>query len=275
MKIDSHQHFWEFDPVRDAWITDDMGVIRKDFVPEDLKPILEKNGIDGCVAVQADQSEKETEFLLSLADKNPFIKGVVGWVDLKSDNLNERLSHYKQRSTFKGIRHILQAESNGFMLDPGFIEGVSALHKHDLSYDILTTEEQLSEVSELIKLLPEIRLVIDHISKPDIKNQSFDHWAHCMKEISAHSHVYVKLSGMATEADWKTWTVDDLKPYVDFCLEHFGSQRLMFGSDWPVCLVAASYDRIYQSLLECINELSADEQNLIMGGTASNFYHLT
>lgn len=274
MRIDAHQHFWQFDPVRDSWITEDMAVIRQDFLPMDLKPLLEAADIDGCVAVQADQSEKETAFLLELAGRYPFIKGVVGWVDLLGDNLGERLGYYKKQKALKGVRHILQSEPEGFMTAPKFMKGVSSLKDFDLSYDILTSEKQLPEVCELIGLLPEMRLVIDHISKPDIKNESFDHWAKYMKTISGYSHVYVKLSGMATEADLQNWSADDFRKYIDFCLEHFGPERLMFGSDWPVCLLAGSYQKVYQALLSCISELSDDEQAWVLGKTATYFYQL-
>lgn len=274
MRIDAHQHFWQFDPIRDSWITEDMAVIRRDFLPMDLKPLLATEGIDGCVAVQADQSENETGFLLELAGRYPFIKGVVGWVDLLGDNLDERLGYYKKQKIFKGVRHILQSESSEFMTAPKFVKGVSRLKDFDLSYDILTNEKQLPEVCELIQSLPEMRLVIDHISKPDIKNQSFDHWAKYMNVISGYDHVYMKLSGMATEADLQNWSADDFIKYVDFCLEHFGPKRLMFGSDWPVCLLAGSFQKVYQALLSCISELSDDEQAWVLGRSATSFYQL-
>lgn len=252
-----------------------MSVLQRDFMPIDLEPLLGFSDIDGCVAVQASQTDEETEFLLGLSSQHAFIKGVVGWVDLLGDDLNERLSEYKNHQTFKGVRHILQAEPAGFMTSSKFVDGVSRLKAFDLSYDILTNEKQLSEVCELIRLLPEIRLVIDHISKPDIKNKSFDQWAKYMKIISDYDHVYLKLSGMVTEADWQNWTVDELKLYIDFCLEHFGLQRLMFGSDWPVCLLAGSYHKVYQAFLSCIKDLSDDEQAQIFGKTAAKFYKLT
>ncbi|MCJ8165726.1 amidohydrolase family protein [Pontibacter sp. E15-1] len=275
MKLDAHQHFWKFDPVRDAWIGEDMQLIRRDFMPEDLKPELDKHQLDGCIAVQADQSEEENEFLLSLSAQHPWIKGVVGWLDLLSDTLPERIDYYNGFSAFKGVRHILQAEPDGYMTQRKFVEGISSVGKSDLTYDILAKEGQLTEVLKLIKQLPEMRLVLDHIGKPDIKNESFAHWATCMKSISELDHVYVKLSGMATEADWATWQREDLQRYVDCCLENFGPSRLMYGSDWPVCLVAGSYDRIHQSLMHCLQELSSDEQNQIMGKTAKNFYQIT
>lgn len=274
MKVDAHQHFWQFEPIRDSWISEDMSVIRRDFLPMDLKPLLDASGIDGCVAVQADQSEMETGFLLELASRYPFIKGVVGWVDLLSVNLGERLGYYKKQKAFKGVRHIMQSEPQGFMTAPKFVKGISSLKDFDLSYDILTNEKQLPEVYELVHSLPEMRLVIDHISKPDIKKQSFDHWAKYMKTISGYGHVYVKLSGMVTEADMQNWSAGDFRKYTDFCLEHFGPERLMFGSDWPVCLLAGSYQKVYQALLTCISELSDDEQSWVLGRSATSFYQL-
>lgn len=274
MKIDAHQHFWKYDPVRDAWINEDMAQIRKDFMPDDLLPVLKENAIDGCVAVQADQSLVENDFLLSLADQHDWIKGVVGWLDLLSPQLSSQLDQYKMHPRFRGVRHILQAESDGFMTQKDFVDGIRLMHDHGLSYDILTYERQLDEVIELIKALPEMPLVIDHISKPNIKEKSFDHWYSKMKEISAFGHVHVKLSGMVTEADWHHWTSEDLVPYIEFCLTQFGPQRLMYGSDWPVCLVASSYENMKNSLLKCISTLSPSEQAWIMGGTASRFYNL-
>lgn len=274
MRVDAHQHFWFFNPERDGWITEEMKAIRKDFLPENLHHHLLRNNIDGCVAIQADQSEKETESLLELANRHSFIQGIVGWVDLMSDNFMERLNHYKQNAYFKGVRHILQAEAEGFMCQPQFIKAVGSLNVFGLTYDILTTESQLDELLEFIRSLPEMNLVIDHISKPNIKSAAFEHWSKRMKEISAYEHVYVKLSGMLTEADWGNWNTSQLKPYIDFCLEHFGPNRLMFGSDWPVCLLAASYDQTIDALYENISELSQDEQEQIMGITAINFYNL-
>lgn len=274
MKIDAHQHFWQFDSIRDSWITDEMRVIKRDYVAEDLKPILKKNNIDGCVAVQANQSEEETQFLLDISKRHSFVKCVVGWVNLLGDDLDNRLDFYKNQNTFKGVRHILQAESEGFMLDAKFIQGIRCLNNYDLPYDILINESQLKEACELIRLLPDMPLVIDHIAKPDIKHKSFNQWEKYMKVISEYDHVNVKLSGMVTEASWQGWTIDDLKMYIDFCLEHFGAERLMFGSDWPVCLLAGSYDRVYQALLSCIEELSDAEQSQILGGTATEFYKL-
>lgn len=274
MRIDAHQHFWQYDPVKGGWITDEMQVIRQDFMPGDLKPLLDSHDIDGCVTVQADQSEKENEFLLELAEQNTWIKGVVGWLDLKADNLSDRITHYKQYEQFKGVRHILQEEPEGFMMDPKFIAGVTQIGASGLTYDILTTENQLEEAVSFVKALPEMPLVIDHISKPNIAQASYDHWAKHMLKLSEFQHVNVKISGMITEADWKEWRVKDIKPYVDFCLENFGPERLMYGSDWPVCLIAGEYDQVIYAIKACLAELSISEQEAIYGKTASLFYKL-
>ena len=274
MRIDSHQHFWEYKPVRDAWITEDMSVIQRDFMPKDLHPLLLVNDFDGCVAVQADQSVRETKFLLELAQQYPFIKAVVGWVDLLAEDLAGHLEKNMTNQSFKGVRHILQTEPDGFMTSPKFIKGLKVIHDHNLTYDILTSEVQLGEVVKLIETLPDMRLVIDHISKPNIEEQSFTEWAKYMEMISRHENVHVKLSGLATEANWETWQVKDFQPYIDFCLEKFGPDRLMYGSDWPVCLLAGDYHTILGAIAENLHQLSEAEQAQIFGKTAQNFYQI-
>jgi L-fuconolactonase len=274
MKIDAHQHFWLFDPVRDAWIDDSMKILQNDFMPDDLKPLLEQSGFDGCVAVQADQSEKETRFLLNLADEFTFIKGVVGWVDLKASNLEQRLEHFSQFPKLKGFRHIIQAEPDGFMENPQFVEGVKKLHKFHFTYDILIFEHQLEECINFVKSLPEMPLVIDHLAKPDIKNRSFDDWAERMKKLAEFPNVHVKLSGLVTEADWKNWTKEDFTPYLETCLDYFGAERLMIGSDWPVCLLGGSYDEVTGIVDEFARGLSQAGYAEIMGQSAINFYNL-
>ena len=235
---------------------------------------MDENNIDGCVAVQADQSEAETDFLLGLAKEHPWIKGVVGWVDLLADNLDQRLDHYQKYEVFKGVRHILQAEPDGFISNPRFIRGVTRLSKRSLTYDILTHEKQLLEVLTFINKLPKMKLVIDHISKPDIKNRSFKLWSAHMKELSTYNHVCIKLSGMITEANWSSWKTTDIKPYIDFCLENFSADRLMFGSDWPVSLLAGSYDRVVSVFEECIQGISSQDYEQLMGKTAVQFYNV-
>ncbi|MEM9678810.1 MAG: amidohydrolase family protein, partial [Bacteroidota bacterium] len=194
---------------------------------------------------------------------------------INNDNLQQRIDYYKQFPSFKGVRHILQAEQKGFMTSNKFINGLKSILKSNLTYDVLITEGQFEEVLRMIKRLPERRLIIDHIGKPDIKNKSFSDWSAYMKQISSFDHVYVKLSGMVTEADWYNWETEDIKPYIDFCLDNVGPSRLMFGSDWPVCLLAGSYDRITKSIERCLAELSLDEQNQVMGKTASQFYEIS
>ncbi len=274
MRIDAHQHFWNYDPVGHDWINEDMKVIQKTFLPNDLAPILQNEGIDGTVLVQVDERDDETEFQLALAKDNPLIKAVVGWVDLKSEILEAKLDGLSEYPVLKGFRDILQAKPDGYMTDPKFVEGLRTLGNKGFTYDLLSYERQLPELLKLIDLLDEQPLVIDHISKPDIANTSFEHWAKYMGEISDRKHIHVKLSGMVTEADWKNWTTSDFTPYIDFCLEKFGPERLMYGSDWPVCLVAGQYSEVHQIIKNSIASLSQSEQNLILGETACNFYKI-
>lgn len=274
--IDAHQHFWNFDPVRDAWITEDMSVIRKDFLPADLAPVLQANGIEGCVAVQADQSEAETDFLLQLAADNAFIKGVVGWVDLKADDVQERLAHYAQFPLLKGIRHIVQGEPDrNFLLREDFGRGVKALAAFGLTYDILIYPHQLPAAVEFVKKFSDQPLVIDHLAKPDFETGELKGWEQHIRAIAQHRNVYCKLSGMVTEADLQNWKKEDFTPFIDVALDAFGADRLMFGSDWPVCLLAAEYAQVKDIVTDHISRLSAGEQAQIMGGNAIEFYKLT
>jgi L-fuconolactonase len=272
--IDAHQHFWKYDPVDHAWINKEMSVIRKDFFPGDLLPVLQQNHIDGCIAVQADQSEKETDFLIGLANQNSFIKAVVGWADLRADNIKERLAHYKQYPVVKGFRHILQGEDPSFMLQPGFVRGIGALKEFGFTYDILIYPKHLSSAIELVKQFPEQPFVIDHMAKPFIKDGLIDGWKQDMQAIAQFPNVYCKLSGMVTEADWKNGKQADFTPYLDTVVKSFGINRLMYGSDWPVCLVAASYEKMIGIVKKYFSSFSTPEQEMIMGGTASGFYGL-
>jgi L-fuconolactonase len=275
MKLDAHLHFWQFDPVRDAWITEgSMSVIRRDFMPEDISPILSKNGFDGCIAVQADQSEVETLFLLDLADKNDWVKGVVGWIDLKADNLNERLDYFSQYPKLKGFRHILQGEKPEFMLDPRFTEGVRLLGKRGYTYDILVFPKHLSTVKTFLQILDNHPFVIDHIAKPYIKKGLIKQWAKDMKAIAQHQNVYCKISGMVTEADWKGWKESDFTPYLDVVFEAFGTDRIMYGSDWPVCGVAADYEKQLAIVDNYVSKHANTEGGKIMGDNAARFYKI-
>ncbi len=274
-RIDAHQHFWRYDPVRDAWITDDMAAIQRDFMPTDLYPLMEANGVSGCVAVQADQSEAETLFLLDLATRYPFIKGVVGWVDLQADNLSDRLEEFRQFDKLKGFRHIVQGEEDPrFLLRPSFLKGIEALGKYGYTYDILVKPHQLGATLDFIGHFPDQAFVIDHLAKPGIQSGEHEPWATQMKAIAQHKNVYCKLSGMVTEADWSDWESADFNYYIQYMIEVFGVDRVMFGSDWPVCLLAAEYSNVVALLEHAIAHLPVEEQELIWYKNAAIFYHL-
>ncbi len=274
MNIDSHQHFWKYDPVKNSWIEDHMKVIRRDFLPLDLQPILKKNAIDGCIAVQADQSEAETEFLLSLAENNSFIKGVVGWVDLKAENIEERLAYFARFEKLKGVRHIVQAEPDDYMLDEKFQRGISLLKQFDLTYDILVFPSQLPASIELVNKFPNQKFVVDHIAKPLIKEGKIENWKKNMESLAKSPNVMCKISGMVTEADWNSWKSKDFDPYLDVIFNAFGANRILFGSDWPVCLLAAEYQQQLEIVENYISHLPNEVQDKIMGGNAINFYSI-
>lgn len=275
MVIDSHQHFWVYEPEKHAWIDDEMKVIRKNFLPEDLKKLYHENGIDGCVAVQADQTLSETDFLLDLAEKNNFIKGIVGWVDLRASNIESVLEKYSRFPKLKGFRHVVQGEpDHNFVLRPDFLNGIAALEKYNFTYDILIFPHQLGAALELVKRFPKQKFVIDHIAKPYIKDRFYDGWATLMKAISEYPNVYCKLSGMTTEADYNNWTPQQIEPYMQLVLDSFGAKRILFGSDWPVCLVAGNYTKTKELVTHFIAKLSMEDQAAIMGDNAMQFYNL-
>jgi len=252
-----------------------MSAIQRDFMPGDLEPILEKYDIDGCVAVQADQSEAETEFLLNLAENCDFIKGVVGWVDLRADDLGKRLEYFKDFKKLKGFRHVLQGEADrALMLNPQFTKGISALKGYDFTYDILIFPDQLGYTHQFVKTFGSHRFVIDHIAKPDIKTKNIEKWANGIKAIAKHENVWCKVSGMITEADWHGWVLSDFEPYLDVVFEAFGTKRLMFGSDWPVCNVAGGYRQMISVVKNYVSKLSAGEQACFWGLNAIDFYKL-
>ena len=275
MIIDSHQHFWKYNPVKHSWINEQMSVIRRDFLPSDLKPVYVKNGVDGCVAVQADQTLAETDFLLEHAHNNAFVKGVVGWVDLRSADVDKDLEKYAKDKHLKGYRHIVQEEADhNFMLRPDFLRGISKLEQYGAVYDILIFPHQLGATLELVKKFPNQKFVIDHIAKPYIKDGFYDGWATMMKEVAKHENVFCKISGMITEADFKSWTPEQIHPYMLLALEAFGPERCMYGSDWPVCLVAGTYTQVMELTTNFISSLSTTEQAAIMGQNAVDFYGL-
>lgn len=274
MTIDSHIHFWKYHPVKDAWITDDMKIIQRDFLPQDLLPVLHENKTDGCIAVQADQSEAETNFLLQCANENDFIKGVVGWIDLKANDLDDRLQYFLQFKKLKGFRHIVQAEPDGFLLDEKFIDGIKLLHQYNFTYDILIVNRQLKEAAAFVNKLPSQKLIIDHCAKPDIKNAQIKEWALLMKELASHTNVYCKLSGLFTEANWSNWKEENFCPYLDVVFESFGTQRLLFGSDWPVMLLAGNYTKWKNLVEKYMQRFTDEEREAVFGNNAIEFYNL-
>lgn len=275
MKIDSHQHFWKYHPVKDAWINDDMKVIQRDFLPVDLLPLLQENHIDGCIAVQADQSEYETHFLLLLEKENDFIKGVVGWVDLCGENLESRLEHFSQFEKLKGFRHIVQGEADeNFLLQEYFCRGIAKLEKYNYTYDILIFPRHLSVAIKFVKKFPNQKFVIDHLAKPNFKQIDFTEWEKGIREIASFPNVYCKVSGLVTEADWNDWTEADFTYCLNVVTEAFGINRLMFGSDWPVSLLAASYVQSCAIVENYFSKFSSEEQDRIWGRNAIEFYNL-
>ncbi len=275
MIIDSHQHFWKYEPIKHDWIDDDMSVIRRDFSPSDLTKVYQENSIDGCVAVQADQTLEETDFLIDLASNNNFIKGIVGWVDLRAENIEKVLEKYSSDKIVKGFRLVVQGEpDHNFLLRPNFSRGISLLEKYNFTYDILVFPHQLGSVLEFVKKFPNQKFVIDNIAKPYIKDGYFEGWATMMTAIGKHENVSCKMSGMVTEAEYNTWTPEQIHPYMNVALEAFGSSRILFGSDWPVCLVAGNYSKIKKLTTNFISQLSQIEQNSIMGTNAIEFYNL-
>lgn len=274
-KIDAHHHFWKFDPLRDAWITDDMSVIQKDFLPEVLEPLLKQSGFDGCVAVQSDQSEEENNFHLALAEKHSFIKGIVGWVDLQAPNVEERLQHYSGFKKMKGFRHVLQGEAQrDFMLRPAFMHGIGQLKHYGFTYDVLVYEDQLRYLPPFVSAFPGQPFVIDHLAKPNIREGKIDEWKKGIVAVAQFQNVSCKISGMVTEADWKGWKKEDFKPYMDVVAEAFGPDRILFGSDWPVCLVAASYNDVVAIVEDYFSSFSEDEKAKVFGKNAQRFYNL-
>lgn len=274
MRIDTHQHFWIFDPQRDAWITDDMSVIQRDFLPEDLQPLLQQHQMDGCIAVQADTSEKETKFLLELTEQHSFIKGVVGWLDLCSDSIEARLQYFSKYKKLKGLRHIVQSEPDGFMLRKDFKRGISALEKYNLTYDILIFPHQLEDAIKLVEAFPGQKFILDHSAKPYIKDGTITTWKSHIETLSGFENVACKVSGLTTEADWKYWDNTTMEPYLDVVFNAFGTSRTFFGSDWPVSLLAGSYAETIALVEDYIFKFSETEQQQIMGLNAKKWYHL-
>jgi len=274
MKLDSHQHFWKYSPQQHNWIDDSMVSLKRDFLPNDLEPHLIENKIEACVVVQADQSEKETEFLLELATQYEFIKGVVGWVDLRAKNVEERLQFYSQNQYFKGVRHIVQSEKQDFLLDPAFQNGIGKLGNLNLTYDLLIYSHQIEAAIKLVSQFPNQKFVLDHLAKPNIKNGKIDPWKNQIQRLAQFSNVSCKISGMVTEADHSQWKPSDFIPYLDIVFDAFGENRILFGSDWPVCLLAASYQEVYQLITDYTANFSLEQRDKLFGANAERFYNI-
>jgi L-fuconolactonase len=275
MTIDSHHHFWRYGPEDFGWIDESMSAIRRDFLPVDLEPAINAAGIDGVVSVQARQTMEETEWLLQMAGENDFISGVVGWVPLVDADVRDHLARYATNSNLRSVRHVLHDEpDDNYMLRDDFNAGIDALREFGLAYDILIFERHLPQTIEFVDRHPEQVFIVDHVAKPRIKDNMISPWRENMMELGKRDNVYCKLSGMVTEADFTNWTEEQLTPYMDGLLGAFGANRVMFGSDWPVCLVGCVYERWVRIVEEYANNLSVDERNRIMGDTAIEAYRL-
>jgi L-fuconolactonase len=275
MRIDAHQHFWLYNPDEFGWIDDSMAAIRRNFLPGDLGPELERNDFDGSIVVQTCQTVDETAWLLDLAKNSPTILGVVGWVDLCSPQANSQLAQFSGNHKLVGIRHIVQSEPDDkFLLRDDFCRGISQLEEFDLAYDILIYTRHLPVAAKFAKRFPRQRFVLDHLAKPPIKRGKIQAWADGIRRLADFPNVFCKLSGLVTEADWQHWTPEQIFPYLDIAFESFGSDRLMIGSDWPVCLVAASYERAIGVVKSYLKRYSPDVRDAVLGGNAQRFWHL-
>lgn len=269
--IDSHQHFWRYDPGEYDWIDDSMAAIRRDFLPGDAKCEMDRAGIAGSIAVQARQTLEETRWLIDLAREHRFIRGVVGWIDLQRD-VDAQLASLGDGRLLVGLRHVVQAEADGFLERPQFLAGIARLERTGLAYDILVYARQLPQAAVFARRFPRQRFVLDHLGKPDVRGDGWRFWEEHLRALASLPNVCCKLSGLVTEADWRTWTPARLRPYLDTALDAFGPDRIMIGSDWPVCLVAAAYADVIGLARDAIGEYSDAEQQRMLAGTAIDFY---
>jgi L-fuconolactonase len=275
MRIDAHQHFWKYSACDYAWIDDSMSALQRDFLPEESAREMARVEFDACVAVQARQTIDETRWLLSLADAHPFISGVVGWVDLQADNVQDQLRDLCSHCRLVGIRHIAQSETDDrFLVRPQVVRGIRFLSEFGLAFDILIYRRHLAVAAELVRCLPGQRFVLDHLAKPDIRSGKIAQWEQDVRRLAEHPNVFAKLSGLVTEADWKRWTSDDIRPYLDVAFDAFGWNRLMIGSDWPVCTVAADYARTMRLVVDYVAARPEHERDAVLGGNAQRFWSL-
>lgn len=275
MRIDTHQHFWLFDAKRDAWITDEMKAIQRDFLPNDISYTLKQNNFDGVVAVQASQSHQETDFLVELSKVYAMIKGVVGWVDLRSEKVESYLEAFSKYEVIKGFRHVIEGEDDAdFLMRPDFLKGIKALTAYNYTYDLLIRPRHYASTLACVEVNPNQKFVLDHMAKPSIRTQEFDEWASFIEKLAAYPNVHCKVSGLATEADWQHWKAGDFTRYIKHVASHFGVSRLMYGSDWPVCLLAGSYEDFVNRIQHDVGAFSEDEAKAFWGGNAVKFYNL-
>lgn len=274
MRIDAHQHYWKLSRGDYGWLSPDMTVLYRDYQPADLEPQLEKHEIERTIAVQAAPTVAETEYLLDLAERHESIAGVVGWLDLEGDRFEEELDRLSERPKFVGVRPMLQdIDDVDWVLRPQVVKNLGVLAKRGLTLDFLIRPRHLNNALEIVRRIPELKCVVDHIAKPDIKSGALDPWREKIARLAEHPNVYCKLSGMVTEADHANWTVDDLRPFVRHAVECFGYDRVMFGSDWPVCLLAATYDQVVEACRELLSDgLTPKRERAVFGENAARFY---
>ena len=276
IRLDAHQHFWQYSPTEYEWISDQMDALQRDFLPRDLQPLLTQNRLDGSIAVQARQNPAETGWLLDLAEQNKFIRGVVGWVDLCALSLHSELDLLAKRKKLVGVRHVLQDEPDDrFMLRPEFLRGISELAAFGLVYDLLLHPRHLPIAVQLVREFPQQVFVLDHLAKPPIASGQLEPWKHDLHELAQFPNVHCKLSGMVTEAKWMQWRPDEFTPYLDAVFEAFGASRLMIGSDWPVCTLSSSYSETLGIVLNYTAHLSADQRDEVLGGNCAKIYGIS
>ncbi len=275
MRLDAHQHFWKYHPAHQVWMTEQMAVLRRDYLPGELKPLLRAIGFDGTIAVQARQMIEETEWLLELSDQYDFIQGVVGWVDLRSPRLREQLRKYASHPKLVGVRHVVHDEPDDhFMLSSEFRRGLAQLREFNLTYDLLLFPRHLPVALKLVAEFPSQPFVLDHIAKPAIREGQVSPWREDLKRLAEFPNVHCKLSGMVTEARWKQWQPEDFRPHLDVVIASFGADRVMIGSDWPVCTLAGDYSSTMGIAIDYVRQFSAKVQEDILGGNCARFYRL-
>lgn len=273
-RVDAHQHFWHYTPAGYGWIDDRMTRIRRDFLPEDLRREMAPLGFDGSVLVQVRQSLEETLWMLDLSDVEPTIDGVIGWADLRAPQIADHLQALSRHPRLIGIRHVVQDEPDGFLLEPAFLAGIKALGAFDLTYDILIYERQMPEAIAFASRFPNQRFVLDHLGKPDIRAGSMEPWRGHLRTLAAMPNVWCKLSGIVTEADWTSWTPRQIRPYLETAMEYFGADRVMIGSDWPVCTLAASYAETMGLVTDLMTGWTDADRDAVLGGTATRLWRL-